>query len=33
LKKTGLDDEKNTYSINRGIAIYKNNFEQIKKIA
>jgi len=33
LKKTGFDDEKDSYSIKRGIAIYKNNFKQVKKIA
>jgi len=33
LKKTGFDDEKDSYSIKRGIAIYKNNFNQVKKIA
>ena len=29
LKKTGFDDEKDSYSIKRGIAIYKNNFKQV----
>jgi len=33
LKKTGFDDEKDSYSIKRGIAIYKNNFKQVSKIA
>lgn len=32
-KKTGFDDEKDSFSIKRGIAIYKNNFNQVKKIA
>jgi hypothetical protein len=30
LKKTGFDDEKDSYSIKRGIAIYKNNFKKLK---
>jgi hypothetical protein len=29
LKKTGCDDVKDSYSIKRGIAIYKNNFKKI----
>jgi hypothetical protein len=33
LKKTGFDDVKDSYSIKRGIAIYKNNFKKIKNIA
>ncbi len=33
LKKTGFDDVKDSYSIKRGISIYKNNFKKIKKIA
>ena len=31
--KTGFDDVKDSYSIKRGIAIYKNNFKKIKIIA
>jgi hypothetical protein len=33
LKKTGFDDEKDSYSIKRGIAIYKKYFNQVRKIA
>lgn len=31
LKKTGFDDIKDSYSIKRGIAIYKNNFKKVNK--
>jgi hypothetical protein len=33
LKKTGFDDEKDLYSIKRGITIYKNYFNHLQKIA
>lgn len=33
LKKTGFDDEKDSYSIKRSIAIYKNYYKQVLKIA
>ncbi len=31
LKKTGFDDIKDSYSIKRGTAIYKNNFKKVNK--